>query len=85
MIQKPKLVAPPRGERGLKCVEERAKLMKQAVAPPRGERGLKFSPNSTISASIVVAPPRGERGLKSLFGIVEEVKQMSLPLVGSED
>ena len=44
-------VAPPRGERGLKYVND--KLYKNesgTVAPPRGERGLKYSNGvSTIS------------------------------------
>ena len=35
------LVAPPRGERGLKFDMLKARQMGVKVAPPRGERGLK--------------------------------------------
>ena len=35
------LVAPPRGERGLKFFVLRRLLAADVVAPPRGERGLK--------------------------------------------
>ena len=35
------LVAPPRGERGLKCKALLLCLAFRRVAPPRGERGLK--------------------------------------------
>ena len=36
------LVAPPRGERGLKCIYCRQPSPVWWVAPPRGERGLKY-------------------------------------------
>ena len=35
------VVAPPRGERGLKFAVARKVAVVKAVAPPRGERGLK--------------------------------------------
>ena len=35
-------VAPPRGERGLKCANIEGAEDTIAVAPPRGERGLKY-------------------------------------------
>ena len=36
------IVAPPRGERGLKSSQEARKALFEFVAPPRGERGLKY-------------------------------------------
>ena len=36
------IVAPPRGERGLKSVLPARQSPRALVAPPRGERGLKF-------------------------------------------
>ena len=36
------LVAPPRGERGLKSLSYDLLYHRYIVAPPRGERGLKF-------------------------------------------
>ena len=59
-------VAPPRGERGLKCLNVFGAMPKALVAPPRGERGLKFVIRRVCIFKRRVAPPRGERGLKSL-------------------
>ena len=36
-------VAPPRGVRGLKCIDPQWSRPALAVAPPRGVRGLKLS------------------------------------------
>ena len=57
-------VAPPRGERGLKCQGQNGTRGSICVAPPRGERGLKFSLQILLYRPYRVAPPRGERGLK---------------------
>ena len=58
------LVAPPRGERGLKCIYCRQPSPVWWVAPPRGERGLKSCGLQPHGTKERVAPPRGERGLK---------------------
>ncbi len=42
MAAKVHIVAPPRGERGLKHALAAAIAAAAAVAPPRGERGLKL-------------------------------------------
>ena len=57
------VVAPPRGERGLKLFIWWL-IIQLAVAPPRGERGLKLLLPIISQVLAVVAPPRGERGLK---------------------
>ena len=58
------LVAPPRGERGLKFGDCQRDYKAKGVAPPRGERGLKYCSAAWRIVFITVAPPRGERGLK---------------------
>ena len=58
------LVAPPRGERGLKFVAQGRTRNAARVAPPRGERGLKCVEQQAAGKTGQVAPPRGERGLK---------------------
>ena len=58
------IVAPPRGERGLKYLYAPFFSSVAAVAPPRGERGLKLAICFPFSIAAKVAPPRGERGLK---------------------
>ncbi len=61
------LVAPPRGERGLKYEGLIKQLSDGSVAPPRGERGLKSYYKVLMRNGTKVAPPRGERGLKYLY------------------
>ena len=63
-------VAPPRGERGLKCVAHVAAVLCAVVAPPRGERGLKCAVPPALRLLYLVAPPRGERGLKCLIRLL---------------
>ena len=58
------LVAPPRGERGLKRLSPAPHALPDTVAPPRGERGLKLGLRQEVGKKVCVAPPRGERGLK---------------------
>ena len=61
------LVAPPRGERGLKYLISPQAAQGKTVAPPRGERGLKYVDIKRGYIPKRVAPPRGERGLKYVF------------------
>ena len=61
------LVAPPRGERGLKLDIRPYRAFGYDVAPPRGERGLKYYERRKLWLVRIVAPPRGERGLKSVL------------------
>ena len=79
------LVAPPRGERGLK-------LSFRAALPPLARRSpswgawieTDYCPQKCPFLS--VAPPRGERGLKLLVGLQKcNAVEASLPLVGSVD
>ena len=79
------VVAPPRGERGLKCSARDFFVGYKRVAPPRGERGLKFAKVITWVAAFFVAPPRGERGLKCRCLRLSSTFAASLPLVGSVD
>ena len=79
------IVAPPRGERGLKFSFGAALPPLALVAPPRGERGLKSFLQLFYPAPKIVAPPRGERGLKSLATAESMDIVESLPLVGSVD
>ena len=79
------IVAPPRGERGLKCHAHVPSPARSAVAPPRGERGLKSKMEKGNTENGKVAPPRGERGLKSVEPVECPGVAPSLPLVGSED
>ena len=78
-------VAPPRGERGLKCPYRPFGYDGRRVAPPRGERGLKSAFGGIKIHKSLVAPPRGERGLKSSVPKGVNIFQASLPLVGSVD
>ena len=48
----------PRGERGLKCLDE-YKSLKMACRSPRGERGLKLARDLTIVLGAPVAPRVG--------------------------
>ena len=50
------LVAPPRGERGLKCIYCRQPSPVWWVAPPRGERGLKCISPAFARAAIKSLP-----------------------------
>ena len=61
------MVAPPRGQRGLKCELGCRDGKLHRVAPPRGERGLKSAFKRVWEQYGLVAPPRGERGLKLYF------------------
>ena len=80
-----RLVAPPRGERGLKHSARGFAAWVLQVAPPRGERGLKPIMLFAWAISCGVAPPRGERGLKHRTGFPRALLLLSLPLVGSVD
>ena len=79
------LVAPPRGERGLKFACDALCIPAPRVAPPRGERGLKSIYYYYTKREKNVAPPRGERGLKCDETADIEKPNSSLPLVGSVD
>ena len=79
------MVAPPRGERGLKYWLRDIRGLIDGVAPPRGERGLKCLTELEIFLPAKVAPPRGERGLKCISPAFARAAIKSLPLVGSVD
>ena len=61
------LVAPPRGERGLKYeADSRASNVDRGRSPSWGAWIEMFIGYKKAADKIVVAPPRGERGLKFL-------------------
>ena len=53
------LVAPPRGERGLKSLGEWGQKVRRKVAPPRGERGLKSAARDFLGDDISRSPSWG--------------------------
>ena len=59
-------VAPPRGERGLKCDILPHLLNAVKRRSPSWGAWIEIRPRRTVSMPCGVAPPRGERGLKSL-------------------
>ena len=77
------IVAPPRGERGLKLTRSPALKTTPLVAPPRGERGLKQLAGQVGKAARYVAPPRGERGLKPILYPVCTPKSRRSPSWGA--
>ena len=78
-------VAPPRGERGLKCSYRAFGHDGRRVAPPRGERGLKLP--------YIYMPKTSANGRSPSWGAWIEMRifaarysgSLSLPLVGSVD
>ena len=65
-----KFVAPPRGERGLKCNAAcRCAAVHMRRSPSWGAWIEIYRINSTNSGQSTVAPPRGERGLKYHIGV----------------
>ena len=82
--QRGKIVAPPRGERGLKyyCRRPRNQAMNRS---PSWGAWIEITYNLAMMRLPLVAPPRGERGLKYDIPVALENGQQSLPLVGSVD
>ena len=58
------VVAPPRGERGLKSAERRGNAGHHSRSPSWGA-WIEIVLHNGICTKVEVAPPRGERGLKS--------------------
>ena len=79
------VVAPPHGERGLKCYFLCGEYGPRTVAPPHGERGLKSQRRCRSSSASPVAPPHGERGLKFEICCQKTGLAKSLPPTGSVD
>ena len=79
------MVAPPRGERGLKRGFGRGLFCRKRRSPSWGawiETTCAYVRRYRLGK---VAPPRGERGLKQLRNPSHHNLAMSLPLVGSVD
>ena len=80
------VVAPPRGERGLKFRCDVHYVGRALVAPPRGERGLKFAKGVTEGKSTYGRSPSWGAWIEIYScGFIGDVKIGSLPLVGSVD
>ena len=79
------VVAPPRGERGLKYPLPDGIIKIPQRRSPSWGAWIEIVPLSAASSVAMVAPPRGERGLKSPCRKLRAVPYRSLPLVGSVD
>ena len=78
------VVAPPRGERGLKWVSL-PKLFALCYRSPSWGAWIEIRIDCLYWSPYHVAPPRGERGLKYLYSVELIQHLLSLPLVGSVD
>ena len=66
------LVAPPRGERGLKSFMAVLYVVSDIVAPPRGERGLKFRCNTGIFHNVPGRSPSWGAWIEILTAMIND-------------